>query len=245
MKILILADIHSNLAALEKVLRAEPNSDETWCIGDIVGYGAQPNECIALLRSQPTLTCIAGNHDLGAIGKVERSLFNEDAQAACEWTENQLNADSRVFLESLEPTGITPGAVLAHGSPRNPVDEYILNMSIAQANFDYFATPLCLVAHSHIPIVFTRTSSDTGYMEETIVPQPNQPVTLSGLKAIINPGSVGQPRDGEPRASYMVLDLKSDRIMLKRTAYDIKRTQQAIIDAGLPERLATRLAYGW
>ncbi|SVE60121.1 uncharacterized protein METZ01_LOCUS512975, partial [marine metagenome] len=141
--------------------------------------------------------------------------------------------------------GIASGAILAHGSPRNPIDEYILNMSTAQANFDYFAAPLCLVAHSHIPLVFTRTNSETGHVEETIVPQPNQPLTLSGIKAIINPGSVGQPRDGEPRASYMVLDHKSDRIMLKRTAYDIKRTQQAIMAAGLPERLATRLSYGW
>lgn len=226
-------------------MAVEPDVDETWCLGDIVGYGAHPNECIELLRSRPSLTCIAGNHDWGSVGKAELELFNEDARVACEWTDGQLSDDSREYLESLEPTGIAPGAVLTHGSPRNPIGEYIFNMSIARSNFSYFASPLCLVAHSHVPLVFTRSVVKGGGEEETTVPQPNLPLTLANKKAIVNPGSVGQPRDGEPRSAYMIFEPESDRIMLKRTAYDLTRTQKAIVDAGLPEALATRLSYGW
>ena len=245
LKILVLADIHSNLAALEKVLLAEPDVDATWCLGDIVGYGARPNECIELIRSRPSLTCIAGNHDWGSIGKTELDLFNADARRACEWTDEQLSDESRDFLDSLEPTGIAPGAVLTHGSPRSPLGEYIFNMSIARSNFSYFASPLCFVAHSHVPLVFTQSDAEGGGGEETTVPQPNLPITIANRKAIVNPGSVGQPRDGEPRSAYMILEPESDRIMLKRTAYDIGRTQRAITEAGLPEALATRLSYGW
>lgn len=244
LRILVLADIHGNLPALEKVLLAEPRVDETWCLGDTVGYGAQPNECIELLRSQTALTCIAGNHDWGSVGKTELDQFNEDARHACEWTDRQLNDESRNFLESLEPAAVAPGAMLTHGSPRDPIGEYVFNMSIARPNFDYFAASLCFVAHSHVPLVFTRSDSG-GDDEETIVPQPNLPFTLEKKRAIVNPGSVGQPRDGEPRSAYLIYEPEAVRFVLKRTAYDIGRAQAAIAAAGLPDRLAARLSYGW
>ena len=244
LRILVLADIHGNLPALEKVLLAEPNIDETWCLGDIVGYGAQPNECIELLRSQASLTCIAGNHDWGSVGNTELDNFNDDARHVCRWTDGELTDVSRDFLKSLEPAAVAPGAILAHGSPRNPINEYVFNLSVARPNFEYFAAPLCFVAHTHVPLVFTRSESgDTD--DETIVPQPNLPVTLGARRAIVNPGSVGQPRDGEPRSAYMIYEPEASRIMLRRTAYDIARAQEAITAAGLPDRLGTRLSYGW
>lgn len=245
LRILLIADIHSNLEALTAVLAAEPNVDAVWCLGDVVGYGPNPNECIALLREQK-LTCIAGNHDRGALGQLDISSFNSDARAACEWTGAVLNEASREFLTSLEASAVMDRAFLAHGSPRDPILEYIFNQAVALPNFEYFVAPVCLVGHTHVPLIFTRSAGPGGSPEHlTAVPEPAAAISLQGLKAIVNPGSVGQPRDGNPDAAYMLFDSNSLTFTLGRTPYEIARTQERILTAGLPSRLAARLSYGW
>jgi len=227
------------------VLATAPDADEVWCLGDVVGYGPDPNECVELLRGRK-LTCVAGNHDLGAIGELDLTVFNADAREACEWTARALSEESRAFLQSLPRTAVAEHAFLAHGSPREPPLEYLLNVESARPNFEYFSAPICLVGHTHVPLVFTRSDEEHGrYRYQTVVPPIMQALDLQGLKAIVNPGSVGQSRDGNSDAAYMIFDPESLTVSQGRVAYDISITQTRILDAGLPSRLAARLSYGW
>jgi len=234
----IVADIHANLAAFQAVLAdaASQQADgKLWCLGDIVGYGPEPHECIDLLRSIEHLA-VAGNHDQAATGKVGTAEFNADAAAAARWTAGQLSVADRAYLDSL-PLRIEEGDfTLVHGSPRDPVWEYILTTREADENFAHFATPYCLVGHSHAPVVFesgqpARHLSDGG-------------LELGKARLIINVGGVGQPRDGDPRACYAVYDSDARTVTLRRVPYDIDSTQRKMVAAGLPSRLATRLSYG-
>lgn len=244
MRYAILSDIHSNLEALQAVLehlRAQGGADALWCLGDIVGYGPDPEECLRVLRELEALT-IAGNHDWAATGDVDTSYFNPDAASAAHWTAAQLTAESLEYLKTLPLTLRQEPFTLVHGSPRDPIWEYVVSQSIAQANFPLFNTPYCLVGHSHVPLVF-RLESASGRATLMELPQ-EAPLKMGAERLIINPGGVGQPRDGDPRASYAVYASKEMAIYHFRVPYDIATTQQKMRRLGLPPRLAQRLSYG-
>lgn len=255
MRCAILSDIHANLDALAAVLTDAGEVDEIWCLGDIVGYGPQPNECVAALRERGAI-CVAGNHDWAAIGKMDTSDFNPEASEAALWTGGQLSESHRAYIEAL-PEQVTVGAMheftLVHGSPRDPVWEYLTHLSIARLNFDYFQTPYCLVGHTHVPLIFQRPLPDESLSAfRTLVPEPNRPIELGQYRLIVNPGSVGQPRDGNPDAAYMLYERGEGRsasaagtLTLRRVAYPIAEVQKKMRDAGLPQRLILRLTYGW
>ncbi|OGO20877.1 MAG: hypothetical protein A2144_12970 [Chloroflexi bacterium RBG_16_50_9] len=242
MRCAIVADIHANLAAFTAVLRdikQKGGIDEIWCLGDIVGYGPDPHQCIELLR-QLNHVCVAGNHDLGAVGKVDTSYFNDDAAAACRWTAGQLGAEDIKYIENL-PLAVTKGDfTLVHGSPREPVWEYIISTSIAAENFAFFLSKFCLVGHSHVPAVFKESAGSSLSLPFS----PGVGLVLGESRMIINPGGVGQPRDGDPRASYAIFDSEGGIIRLYRVDYDIKATQDKMMKAHLPIHLVSRLSVG-
>jgi diadenosine tetraphosphatase ApaH/serine/threonine PP2A family protein phosphatase len=243
MRILIISDIHANLTAFQTVLRDAKNDWEyVWCLGDVVGYGPDPNECVELLRSLPHL-CLAGNHDWAALGRLDIRTFNPDARRAVDWTRETLTADNLAYLEALPTTFVIGDYTLAHGSPREPVWEYILEPLIAALNFSHFETPYCLVGHTHQPIIYELT--DDNGDTEPIPPVYNQGVQLNGRRQIINPGSVGQPRDANPDAAYAILDVETNVWEHRRVPYDIPDVQRRMRRYELPERLISRLEHGW
>ncbi len=242
MRYAIIADIHANLAAFTAVLgdiEQKGGVDEIWCLGDIVGYGPDPRQCIELLQRYNHV-CVAGNHDWAAIGKVDTSYFNPLAVAACQWTAKQLSPYDIRYLKNL-PTTIEKGEfLLVHGSPMEPIWEYVISTGIAARNFSYFKSKFCLVGHSHIPVVFKEEDGSC----VTIQFSPGIGLVLGKNRMIINPGGVGQPRDGDPRASYAIYDSEGRVIRLYRIPYDIGETQDKMMQAGLPIHLITRLKYG-
>ncbi|MFC1941327.1 metallophosphoesterase family protein [Chloroflexota bacterium] len=243
MRYAIIGDIHANLAAFTAVLddiERRGGVEKIWCLGDIVGYGPDPHECVELLR-QTDHICVAGNHDWAAIGKIGTSEFNPDAAAACHWTAKQLRPADIVYLESLPLVIEEDDFTLVHGSPREPIWEYVISISLAKQNFACFKSQFCLVGHSHAPIVFSYSDSGT-YSASPFL--PNVGLALGKNRMIINPGGVGQPRDGDPQASYAIYDNESKMIRLYRIPYDIHTTQDKMVKSGLPIRLATRLSYG-
>ncbi len=246
MRYLIISDIHANLTAFESVLRDAGtlgrDYDFVWCLGDIVGYGPDPNECIELLRSMPHL-CLAGNDDWAALGRLDIRTFNIDARKAATWTQNELTPENRAYLEALPVTFVLGEFTLAHGSPREPVWEYILDPLIAALNLPHYQTPYCLVGHTHTPITY-RAINDRGECEP-VAPTYSEPVLLDGTRQIINPGSVGQPRDSDSRAAYAILDTESMTWEFRRVTYDIEAVQARMSQADMPERLVMRLAHGW
>ncbi len=244
MKVLVISDVHANLTALEAVLsEAQAEAFEAvWCLGDLVGYGPDPNECIERVRALPELICLIGNHDEAALGKIPLERFNVDARLAAEWTRGALNNSSTEYLLSL-PSHVTTGAfTLAHGSPRQPVWEYILDPQVADSNFAEFKTDFCLVGHSHLPLIFQKTAP-----EERTLPQAVHwdEAMLMEPRLILNPGSVGQPHDLDPRAAYALLDTEERTWRAQRAGYQIAEVQARMMKAGLPERQALRLAAGW
>jgi diadenosine tetraphosphatase ApaH/serine/threonine PP2A family protein phosphatase len=244
MRYAIVSDIHGNLEAFQAVLRnieAEGGVDRIWCLGDIVGYGPDPSKCIELLRQHDHVS-VAGNHDLCATGMVDSSDFHSDAAVACRWTESQLSTEEMEYIAGLPTRASEEDFTLAHGSPREPIWEYLISTYSARISFEYFDTPYCLVGHSHVPLVFAFHDA-SGECTAHEFPS-DTPTSLTGNRLIINPGSVGQPRDSDPRASYAVYDRDSGVIQLHRVPYDIAVTQQRMTDYGLPCRLASRLSYG-
>jgi predicted phosphodiesterase len=245
MRYAIISDIHSNLAAFQAVLQdigERGGVERIWCLGDIVGYGPDPKECIALLRQYDHI-CVAGNHDWGAIAKIDIEDFNPEAAAACRWTGQQLNEEEIDYLAHM-PLMVTEGDfTLVHGSPREPIWEYLVSTSIAKVSFDYFRTKFCLVGHSHVPAVFEYHADGGDCLLQELPLEV--PLKLGGNRLIINPGGVGQPRDGDPRASYAIYDSDSNVIWHYRIPYDVTITQQRMKELGLPRRLAARLSYGW
>ena len=243
MRYAIIADIHANLAAFDAVLSDIEQGggvEEIWCLGDIVGYGPDPCQCIERLRRYRHI-CVAGNHDWAAIGKLDTSEFNPDAAAACHWTTGQLSTEDADYLGSL-PLVIERGDfTLVHGSPREPVREYILSVSNAGENFACVESQFCLAGHSHVPLVFAcDETGDCSFVRFS----PDIKLVLGKDRLIINPGSVGQPRDGDPRASYAVYDSSTEMVKLRRLDYDIGATQARIMELKLPMRLAARLDSG-
>jgi len=243
MRFLIISDVHANLAALSAVLVDVGSFDFVWCLGDLVGYGPDPNECIERLRDFPHFS-LAGNHDWAALGKLDITSFNSDARVASVWTQNQLSPTSREYLTSLPTQTTKDQFALAHASPRQPVWEYVLDPLIAQRNFAYFETPFCLVGHTHIPVLFYQLDEKPNECK-TLVPPFDGPIDLqmSG-QMILNPGSVGQPRDGNPDASYAVLDVDAMTWEHRRVSYPIEITQERMRARDLPPRLIERLDYG-
>jgi diadenosine tetraphosphatase ApaH/serine/threonine PP2A family protein phosphatase len=246
MRYLMISDIHANLAAFEAVLEdAKGEYDKVWCLGDMVGYGPDPNECVELLLTMDHL-CIAGNHDWAVLGKLDVDDFNPDARFASLWTRDQLHEDIREYLDGL-PTFLVEEEIytLVHGSPRHHIWEYILYPAVAQPNFKMFNTPYCFVGHTHSPIIF-QEAADPEVLCEAVVPEFNNgPMQLGQQRSIINPGSVGQPRDGDARAAYGILDVEAQSFEHRRTSYPISVTQEKMKGYDFPARLWNRLAFGW
>ncbi|MDI7276790.1 MAG: metallophosphoesterase family protein [Anaerolineae bacterium] len=243
MRYLVISDVHGNLAALEAVLAAAGTYDAVWCLGDMVGYGPRPNECTERVRGLPGLLCTAGNHDWGALGRLDLSDFNPDARRAAEWTGEQLSTANRAWLEALPERIVWNGFTLVHGSPRHSIWEYVLSPFVARENMAHFDTPTCLVGHSHVPVIFQETDTPSS-APAVLVPEPGESVPYGTARAIINPGSVGQPRDGDPRASFILLDAAAQTLEYRRVPYPVEETQQQMRAARLPERLVSRLSYG-
>lgn len=244
MRYLIISDIHANFTAFEAVLDSAGDFDKIWCLGDLVGYGPDPNECINQLRKFDHI-CVAGNHDWAVLGRLDLDDFNPDAQQASRWTQSQLKPENRAYLEGLPTALIEEGFTLAHGSPRQPVWEYVLYPSVARTNFEHFGTQFCFIGHTHIPIIFQLIPQEFGEYCHMVQPPLNGPIPLREHRLIINSGSVGQPRDGDPRASYALLDIEHLTIEYRRVPYAIEETQQRMAEADLPARLISRLSYGW
>jgi len=240
MRVAIVSDIHSNHAAFRAVLAHAGNIDALWCLGDIVGYGPQPNECIALLREHDNLA-VAGNHDLAACDRMGVEEFNDAAAKAARWTAGQLSEESLQYLHAL-PSVVTDGDfTMVHGSLRWPEWEYLLSSEQAQAHFELQATPYSLVGHSHMPFVFREQPG----MPPLLTPAADgSRIELADGRLIVNPGSVGQPRDGDPRAGYALYDSAGPSITYQRVEYDIAATQQAMEAVDLPRWLIERLSYG-
>lgn len=281
MRVLIISDIHANLVALEEVLRdAKHQYDIVWCLGDIVGYGPRPNECIEIVRE--TATCsVMGNHDWATLGRpgINVDDFNPQARRAVLWTREELRAENRTYLDQLHDHLKHPldsqEIVITHASPREPVWEYVLTPSIAMENFAVFNEPICLVGHTHRPAIYrwqllnsveqSAEMAHSGLHSEPanpaapatvhatatvdhILPRAGERIQLTTSETerlIVNPGSVGQPRDNDSRAAYAILDLEEMTWEYRRVAYPIELTQSQMRAAKLPKRLIDRLSFGW
>ncbi len=273
MRILILSDIHANLTALETVFAAaQGDYDAIWCLGDVLGYGPRPNECVEMVREKVEL-CVIGNHDWAVLGRAGINVddFNPQARQAVLWTRNALNAKNRAYLDNLPDEPISPedapDFLITHASPREPVWEYILSPGIALENFGVFDQSFCLVGHTHKPAIYrwqghaippaassvspTEESPEPAAFVATVHHLQPQVGVLYKLDAepahrlILNPGSVGQPRDNDARAAYAILDLAQRTWCCHRVAYPIDLTQSQMRSAGLPKRLIDRLSFGW
>ena len=240
MRVAVVSDVHGNLVALRAVLDHAGLVDAVWCLGDTVGYGPEPDACIRELRAREHLA-VAGNHDWAAVGKMGTEEFNPLAAAAASWTTAQLSSESREYLLLLPQRRTEGDYTLVHGSPRNPIWEYVLDARTAVANFPHFQTPFCLIGHTHVPSYFVLRGG-----------QVDVEYATSGLELeldragryILNPGSVGQPRDENPEASYLLLDTNARRVVWRRVPYDVTATQAEMERHGLPRPLIDRLAVG-
>ncbi len=242
MKNLVISDIHANLTALETVLEAAGEVDAVWCLGDLVGYGPKPNECIELVRKQPNMICLLGNHDAACIGKMSVSTFNHEARLAVEWTQNELTNENIQFLMDLPEFVVANEVTLVHGSPRQPIYEYLLDIRSAAENFAFFENNYCFIGHSHLPVMFTNHN---GQGEVRLVFPTAHDIIQLKPRAILNPGSVGQPRDRDPRAAFAIYDDEAFTWKFQRVDYNIKQTQSEMRSANLPERHIDRLSGGW
>lgn len=276
-RVLVISDIHANQAALESVLAAAAGRYDTiWCLGDLVGYGPRPNECIEIVRERAAL-CVMGNHDWAVLGRpgINVDDFNPQARQAVLWTREELKPENRRYLESLADMPIQPpdtqlqSILVTHASPHEPVWEYILTPTVALENFAVFNERICLVGHTHKPAVYRWQYFHMPYDSDEVVsagapggdengggmatveylqPRTDGPIHLATSETqrlIVNPGSVGQPRDNDARAAYALLDLQYMTWMYARVAYPIELTQNQIRAAKLPKRLIDRLSFGW
>jgi len=213
--------------------------DELWCLGDLVGYGPRPNECCATIEEKADV-CLAGNHDLAVRGTLDLEEFGGDAAVAARWTREVLAPAAQALLDRLQPKGAAHGVELYHGSARDPVWEYVLDDEAAVATIELAGSPLVLVGHSHYALQVLKTDDA---VVGGLAPFGTE-LELGGVRALLNPGSVGQPRDSDPRAAWLLLDLESQQASFRRTEYDIEQTQREMREAGLPEMLAARLSLG-
>jgi diadenosine tetraphosphatase ApaH/serine/threonine PP2A family protein phosphatase len=239
MRIAVVSDVHSNLVALDAVLAHAGPVDAVWHLGDIVGYGPDPDGVVARL-AQVGAVGVRGNHDAAAIGGDEIEQFNPEARAAMDWTRAAISEPTRAWLAALPERRAEADVTLVHGSPRDPTWEYLTSPAAARASFGYLETTHGLNGHTHIPLAFVLQDDRI----EAVRPAPGDRLDLAGRRAIANPGSVGQPRDGDPRASYLILDPDTGTVTWHRVAYAIETVQDAMAASGLPPRLAARLAHG-
>jgi len=238
----LISDIHANLEALQTALKELEEAEGFICLGDIVGYGPNPNECVDIVRSLPNLVCLVGNHDLAAVGKYDADWFNLYARQAIEWTARQLSPENITFLRSLEPIAQHPPFTLAHGALPDPM-EYVFSPIEARMTFAHITTPACLIGHSHIAEYY-RQREGVQMVDRFSLFSGGEVRLNEGFRHLINIGSVGQPRDGNPQASYGVWEEKSNTVSIFRVRYDIAKTQRKMREARLPEYLARRLAHG-
>jgi predicted phosphodiesterase len=238
-RVAVVSDIHGNLHALEAVLESidQDPPDEIWCLGDLVGYGPRPNRCCAVVAERADV-CLIGNHDLAVLGRLDLEIFAPDAAVSAAWTAGILEPETRAFLEASETKGEREGVGLFHASPRDPVWEYVLSPGVAYASLAETPQDLVLVGHSHVALSFGLANTTLATAAE------GTEVALAGDRWLLNPGSVGQPRDGDPKAAWLFLDLEAKQASFRRNAYDIAKTQAEIRERGLPEALAARLEHG-
>jgi predicted phosphodiesterase len=242
MKVAVISDIHANRQAFEATLEAVAASDaaELWCLGDLVGYGADPDACVELAREHAAV-CLAGNHDLAVTGEIPLDEFSRGASLAAQWTREVIATHNLEFLASLQPQGEEDAVGLYHASPRDPVWEYVLSALLAELCLDRQTHRVCLVGHSHVALSFVRHEGQLATGEPR---REGTRLDLGSGEWLLNPGSVGQPRDGDPRASWLLLDLDGPSASFERTDYDIAGAAAAIRAARLPDSLAERLEYG-
>ena len=241
MRVAVISDIHANYHALEAVLAAidAESPDEIWCLGDLVGYGPRPNRCCRRVATHASV-CLVGNHDLGVLGSLSLEMFSPDAAEACRWTQGVLEPDAREYLTGREPLERRSDAELYHASPRDPVWDYVLTEDAAVESLALTTAPLVLVGHTHVPLALTL---EDGVVAGGLAPEGTE-AKLDGKRWLLNPGSVGQPRDGDPRAAWLLLDFEASVASFRREDYPVELTQAEIVARGLPEILATRLAVG-
>jgi diadenosine tetraphosphatase ApaH/serine/threonine PP2A family protein phosphatase len=243
MRVAVITDIHANLPALEAVLEATGavGVEEIWCLGDVVGYGVEPDACTELVRERCDV-CLVGNHDIAVLGGLDIASFSEAAAVAVEWTRDNVSESTLEFLRDLDPNGERAGFGLFHASPRDPIWEYVLSGEQADTAMDSHPQRIGLIGHSHVALFFTRPEDDG----ETRGAQAGDGslLDLSSGSWLVNPGSVGQPRDGDPRAAWLELDTEAKTACFHRVPYEIERAAAAIAAAGLPSRLANRLHTG-
>jgi len=243
MDYLIIGDIHGNLDAFKSVIEdavRRGGFKKVICLGDVVGYGPEPHECIEMLRSLDHV-CVAGNHDWAATGKISVGGFNPNAVEACLWTRSRLSDADIEYLDELPEVRVFSDFTVAHGSPRDPIFEYLFSTIAAEDNFELFDTMVCFVGHTHIPLIFENSGDGVILHEfghESVFP-------VGSTRLIINPGGLGQPRDKDSRAGYALYDTEKNAVFEYRVEYDIKSTQIKMQDAGLPDFLISRLDYGW
>ena len=242
MRVAIISDIHANRQALEAVLEqaGAARCDEVWCLGDIVGYGADPEACVGLIRAHADL-CLAGNHDLGVTGALSVEAFSDVARRAAIWTAGVISARTREFLASLAPAGERDRVSLYHGSPRDPVWEYVIPPQQAELAMAAQEHRISLVGHTHVPVAFQRRDGERAVGGAR---REGEQLELGLGRWLLNPGSVGQPRDGDPRAAWLELDADRWTASFRRVGYDVSGAARAIRAAGLPEALAERLHAG-
>jgi predicted phosphodiesterase len=240
MRVAVISDIHANLHALEAVAAAadRESPDAIWCLGDLVGYGPEPNGCCDWARAHTQL-CLVGNHDLGVLGTLDLAEFSDEAAVAARWTREVLSAEAREYLAALEPSAEREGVGLYHGSPRDPVWEYVLTWDVAREALRTATTDVTIVGHSHVPLAVGSGRAGAGGH----APGGTE-IDLEGGRWLLNPGSVGQPRDGDAAAAWLLLDLGAGHASFRREPYDVARTQAEIREQHLPPTLAERLAYG-
>lgn len=242
MKVAVISDIHANRHAFEATLEAVAASDasELWCLGDLVGYGAEPDACVELAREHAAV-CLAGNHDMAVTGELPLDEFSTGASVAAQWTREVIDPENLAFLRSLSPTAVEDSVGLYHASPRDPVWEYVLSALLAELCLDAQDHRICLIGHSHVALSFVRREGQLATGEPQ---RDGVRLELADGEWLLNPGSVGQPRDGDPRASWLLLDLDDMRATFHRVEYDVAGAAAAIRAARLPDSLAERLEYG-
>jgi predicted phosphodiesterase len=242
MKVAVVSDIHSNRQAFEAVLEAIAGGDaaEMWCLGDLVGYGADPDACVELARRHAAV-CLAGNHDMAVVGELALDDFSRGASIAAQWTREVIAPTNLEFLAGLRPEGKEGSLGLYHASPRDPVWEYVLSTLLAELCLDSQPHRICLIGHSHVASSFVRHDGEPATGDAC---KEGTELDLSRGEWLLNPGSVGQPRDGDPRAAWLELDLDRDTAVYRRTSYDVAGAAAAIKAARLPNSLAERLEYG-
>ncbi len=242
MRIALLSDVHGNLPAFRAVVAdaREAGADELWCLGDLVGYGAQPDQCVELAREECDL-CLAGNHDLAVVDVLSLDEFSRGARIAAEWTRDTISEETRDFLLALTPEGGAYGYGLFHASPRDPIWEYVLSGLTAELCFDATDYRVSLIGHSHVALSFNRPEGEPASGSTR---KGGTDLDVSAGEWLINPGSTGQPRDGDPRAAWLMLDTDSWTATYRRAEYDIAGAMAAIRAANLPDSLAERLQHG-